>query len=156
MTAQPQLGTAPRAFPGMQLRASASDNSGTVSKVEYLINGTVRGSSTNSGNSFAVSLDASPFEHGAPLSIVARATDPSNRTASSTAVNATMDKRADATFGDAAPADGTATAASSVAYPFTVASDVTSQDVPARRCRGRATVHELRSTCRRRRTDRTR
>jgi archaellum component FlaF (FlaF/FlaG flagellin family) len=97
------------------LSADAADNIG-VSKVEFLVNGTVVGTDTSSP--YSISWDSTTSANG-PATITARATDAANNATTSTARSVTVDNAAP-TVSLTAPADG-----ASVSGSITISADAT-------------------------------
>jgi len=114
----------------VQVAASAGDNAGTVPRVEYLIDGVLRDTSTLAP-SYATSLSTAAYAHGATLGITARAVDQSGRTSAVSATRTvTVDRQVALSL--STPAAGGYMAADPVTVGFT-----TDEDVPAdgRKCR---------------------
>jgi hypothetical protein len=100
------------------LSANASDNSGAVSKVEFLIGGTVV--ATDTAAPYSASIAASTLEEG-NRTLAARATDGVALASTSSTVTVTVDKTAPVLGMTSGPAEGSSSMATTAAFAFTVA-----------------------------------
>jgi hypothetical protein len=91
--------------PSVAINASASDDSGTVSRVDFLINGTVRGSDTTSPYSYTWNTTNGTYPNGS-YTLTTKAYDPSGRVGTSATVTVTVNNSTALNPGDTGATPG--------------------------------------------------